>query len=122
MVERRKWSFISIYQKDNLSIALIQNDSKGGYLLKNLSNSQEIILNNEVAQELEPIGYMFLSGFDKKMLSIKDVLSFAMKGLKNDTSFLILAALAGSLVGLIVPVLSGIMFDDIIPTADRGLH
>lgn len=113
---------LAFTKNDNLPVALIQNNSKGGYLLKNLSSSKEIIVNNEIAQELEPIGYMFLSGFDKKMLSIKDVLSFAMKGLKNDTIFLILAALAGSLVGLIVPVLSGIMFDDIIPTADRGLH
>lgn len=113
---------LAFTKSDNLPVALIQNDSKGGYLLKNLSTSEERQVNNEVAQELEPIGYMFLSGFDRKMSSIKEVLSFAMKGLKNDVSFLIIAALAGSLVGLLVPVLSGIMFDDIIPTADRSLH
>ncbi|CAG0903967.1 unnamed protein product, partial [Darwinula stevensoni] len=39
-----------------------------------------------------------------------------------DTKLLILAAFIGSLVGLLVPVLSGVMFDDVIPTADRGLH
>ena len=113
---------LAFTKENNLPVALIQNDSKKGYVLKNLSTSEEKQVNNEVAQELEPIGYMFLSGFDRKMSSIKEVLSFAMKGLKNDTSFLIFAALAGSLVGLLVPVLSGIMFDDIIPTADRSLH
>ena len=56
------------------------------------------------------------------MTSIKKVLSFSMNGLKADVKYLFFAAFAGSLVGLIVPVLSGIMFDDVIPTADKSLH
>ena len=87
-----KWLSIKFFvnaeftKENNLPVALIQNDSKKGYVLKNLSTSEEKQVNNEVAQELEPIGYMFLSGFDRKMSSIKEVLSFAMKGLKNDTN------------------------------------
>jgi ATP-binding cassette subfamily C protein len=50
------------------------------------------------------------------------VAGFAMKGIKKDARVLILAALAGSLIGLLVPILSGMMYDDVIPTADRSLH
>lgn len=104
----------------NEPIALIQK--KQIYSIVNPVSGEEIIVTASVAEELEPIGYMFFSGFEKKMKSLKDVLSFAIKGVKNDAKFLISAALLGSLIGLLVPILSGIMFDDIIPTADRSLH
>lgn len=101
-------------------VALLQK--KQHYVLIDPNTDEEREVNYSIAENLEPIGYMFFAGFEKKMTSIKDILSFAVKGIKNDARFLIVAALAGSLIGLLVPVLSGIMFDDIIPTADRSLH
>lgn len=110
------------FTKDgNVPVALIQKSSSQ-YILKNLQTNAETTVNNEVAETLEPIAYMFFSGFDVKMTSIKRVLGFAMQGAKRDLKFLIIAALAGSLIGLLVPILSGVMFDDVIPTADRSLH
>ena len=112
---------LAFLKKENTPVALIQKKS-GTYILKNTTTGEEKQVTSSVAEELDPIGYMFFSGFEKKMSSIKDVLAFAVKGVKNDAKFLITAAFAGSLIGLLVPVLSGIMFDDIIPTADRSLH
>lgn len=112
---------LAFTKKDKTPVALIQKKSKE-YQLINLISGEKTKVNIDIANELEPIGYMFLSGFDKKMTSIKKVLSFSMNGLKADVKYLFLTAFAGSLVGLIVPVLSGIMFDDVIPTADKSLH
>jgi NHLM bacteriocin system ABC transporter ATP-binding protein len=112
---------LAFTKQKNEPVALIQKTSNS-YLLKNLATGFETIVNNEIAESLEPIGYMFFSGFDGKMNSIKKVLGFAMNGLKKDAKLLILASLSGSLIGLLIPVLSGIIFDDVIPTADRSIH
>ncbi|MGH1518484.1 NHLP bacteriocin export ABC transporter permease/ATPase subunit [Chryseobacterium sp. JK1] len=112
---------LAFTRKDNLPVALLQVKSDS-YILKNLSTGEEIPVNDEVADTLEPIGYMFFSGFDVKMTSLKKVAGFAIRGVKKDAKFLILAALFGSLIGLLVPILAGMMYDDVIPTADRSLH
>jgi NHLM bacteriocin system ABC transporter ATP-binding protein len=112
---------LAFTKQKNEPVALIQKTSDT-YLLKNLTTGSETIVNHQIAESLEPIGYMFFSGFDGKMDSIKKVLSFAMNGLRKDSKLLILASLAGSLIGLLIPVLSGVIFDDVIPTADRSIH
>lgn len=110
------------FTKDkNEPVALIQKNS-GSYLLMNVATGAELPVDYKIAEELEPIGYMFFSGFNEKMDSIKEILRFAIKGLKIDAKYLLLAAFAGSLVGLLIPILYGVMFDDVIPTADRSLH
>jgi NHLM bacteriocin system ABC transporter ATP-binding protein len=112
---------LAFTKKDKTPVALLQKDSKS-YTLKDLSTGAESLINYEVADALEPIGYMFLSGFDGKMSSVKKVFSFALKGVEKDAKILMLAALVGSLIGLLVPMLSGMMYDDVIPTADKSLH
>jgi NHLM bacteriocin system ABC transporter ATP-binding protein len=100
-------------------VALIQNQG-GGYTIKNPVTKKNEKVTEEIAQNLEPISYMFLYSFDEQMTSIKKIGSFAIKGLKIDATYIILAAFAGSLIGLLVPILSGILFDDVIPQADRS--
>jgi ATP-binding cassette subfamily C protein len=112
---------LAFTKQDNSPVALVQKTSSS-YSLKDLSTGLETIVDNEVAATLEPIGYMFLPGFDGKISSIKKVLAFAVKGVEKDAKILMLAALVGSLIGLLVPVLAGIMYDDVIPTADKSLH
>lgn len=114
---------LAFRKSDEQPVALIQNKSKSSYHLYDVSkSSSEVAVDDEIAQELEPVAYMVFSGFRKKMSKVKDVLRFAVHGLGKDINFLILAALSGALAGLLVPVFSGVMFDDVIPTADRSLH
>lgn len=112
---------LAFTKKDKTPVALLQATSNS-YIIKNLSTGVESTVNYEIAETLEPIGYMFFSGFDGKMNSIKKVARFATKGVRKDAKLLIFAALAGSMMGLLVPILSGMMYDDVIPTADRSLH
>jgi len=44
------------------------------------------------------------------------------KGVEKDSKILIVAAFVGTLIGLLIPMLSGLMYDDVIPTADKSLH
>ena len=112
---------LAFLKPNNEPVALIQKTSDS-YLIKNLHAGTESVVNQEIAEKLEPIGYMFFSGFNVKMNSMKKVLNFAMNGVKKDAKLLILTSFAGSLIGLLIPILSGIIFDDVIPTADRSIH
>lgn len=111
---------LAFSKKDKKPIALIQKDAKS-YVFRDVETKREEIVNNDFAETLEPIAYMFFFAFDSKMTSLKKIMNFAIQGVKSDAKYLILAAFAGSLLGLLVPILSGIMFDDVIPTADRGM-
>jgi NHLM bacteriocin system ABC transporter ATP-binding protein len=112
---------LAFTKKDKTPVALIQKTSNS-YVIKDLSTGVESVINYEIADTLEPIAYMFFSGFDGKMSSVKKVLRFAVKGVEKDAKILILAAFVGSLIGLLVPVLAGKMYDDVIPTADKSMH
>ena len=112
---------LAFIKESNEPVALIQKNATT-YIIKNLSKGTEAIVNNEIAESLDPIGYMFFSGFDIKMDSIKKVLSFAMNGVKKDAKLLLVASFLGSLIGLLIPILSGMIYDDVIPTADKSIH
>ncbi len=111
---------LAFSKEDKKPIALIQKDAKS-YIYRDIETKREELVTNEFAETLEPIAYMFFFAFDTKMTSLTKIMNFAIQGVKSDAKHLILAAFAGSLLGLLVPVLSGVMFDDVIPTADRGL-
>ncbi len=112
---------LAFYKDSKQPVALIQN-TPNSYLLKDVVTGEEMKVNYEIAERLEPISYMFFFAFNDAMSSVRQILSFASKGIKSDFRFLILAALSGSILGLLVPILSGIMFDDVIPTSDKTLH
>lgn len=112
---------IAFYKEDKRPVALIQY-SPNTYLLKDTSTGEEIKVDHKIAEQLEPICYMFFYGFNDTMTSIRKISKFAAQGIKKDSEYLILATFAGSLIGLLVPILSGIMFDDVIPTADKSLY
>lgn len=111
---------LAFSKEDKKPIALIQKNAES-YVYRDVETRKEALVSNDFAESLEPIAYMFFFAFDTKMTSVKKIMNFAIQGVKKDAKYLILAAFAGSLLGLLVPILSGIMFDDVIPTADRGM-
>lgn len=112
---------LAFYKEKKRPVALIQTTSSV-YILKDVSTGEELKVNHIIAEKLEPISYMFFYGFNDTMTSVKKISKFVSQGIKRDVKYLVLAACIGSLIGLLVPILSGVMFDDVIPTADKSLH
>ncbi len=112
---------LAFCKEDKRPVALIQS-TPNSYLLKDVTTGKEQKVDYQIADQLEPICYMLFYGFNDTMTSVRKIGKFAVQGIKKDAKYLILAAFAGSLIGLLVPILSGIMFDDVIPTADQSLH
>ncbi|MFK8007123.1 MAG: NHLP bacteriocin export ABC transporter permease/ATPase subunit [Saprospiraceae bacterium] len=117
--EEENGSLLAFTRDDKKPVALIQ-ESSGSYFIQRPENKTKEKVTDIIAKNLEPISYMFLYAFDEQMTSISKIGKFAIKGLKVDAVYIMLAALVGSLIGLLVPIFSGILFDDVIPQADRG--
>ncbi len=99
--------------------ALIQKKPQQ-YQLINQENGVVKSMSQEVAFTLDPEAYMFFPNFSSKINSFTDLLHFALKDFKTDAWLLLIAAFLGSLIGLLMPIFSNLIFDDVIPTADRS--
>ncbi|WP_367393044.1 NHLP bacteriocin export ABC transporter permease/ATPase subunit [Lewinella sp. LCG006] len=110
---------LAFTREEKTPVALIQT-APGQYHIQHTGDRTSQPVTEEIAHTLDPLAYMFLYSFSEKMTSIKKIGRFAIKGLRTDAVYIIAAALAGSLIGLLTPVLSGILFDDVIPQADRS--
>lgn len=109
---------LAFLQDEMQPVALIQE--AGEYSLQNPADRTTLPVTEELAHRLQPTAYMFLYSFQEQISSIKQIGQFAVQGLRADLTYIIVAALAGSLIGLLTPMLSGVLFDDVIPQADRS--
>ena len=111
---------LAFLKDDKRPVALIQK-KPDTYVLRDVKDNIDKVVTKAIADAIDPVSYMFFYAFDKPMSTVKKIWEFAVKGVKKDAKYLILAALTGSLIGLLVPILSGVMFDDVIPAADKDL-
>jgi NHLM bacteriocin system ABC transporter ATP-binding protein len=74
----------------------------------------------EVAASLTPLACVFYRSFPERALTILDVLKFGFRGGKNDLLIVALMGIATGILALLIPLAIGILFDSIIPAAERG--
>jgi len=64
--------------------------------------------------------YRFYRPLPKRPLSARDLLAFAAEGLRADFALLNGIALAGAALGLLLPVITGALFDRVLPAGDHA--
>lgn len=74
----------------------------------------------EVADTLHPFGYVFYRSLPDRPLTGLDLLKFGFHEIRNDLKLIGLMGLFIGLIGLVPPVLTKVLFDNVIPGADRG--
>ncbi|HEY8550559.1 MAG TPA: NHLP bacteriocin export ABC transporter permease/ATPase subunit [Vicinamibacterales bacterium] len=72
-----------------------------------------------LGETLAPFGYTFYRPFPDGPLTVWQVIRFAGRGLKADLRWLLVTAVAIGLFGSATPYLTGRLFDEAIPQADR---
>lgn len=73
------------------------------------------------AESLSPIGAVLYRPFDDGPVSVFGLLRFGLFGLRGDALRLLAMGLALGLLGALTPVFTGHIFDEVIPSAERGL-
>ncbi len=72
------------------------------------------------AASILPFGYSFYRPFPERALRPRDLVRFGIRGGRRDWLLVVLLGLAAGVLGMLVPIVTGWVFDRIIPGGDRS--
>lgn len=106
---------LGYFEEDGRPAALIPK-TRSSYTLIDPAKGEAYMVTQETASKLMPHGVFLYRPLPNKKLNLIDIMKFAMEGCwKQDAVAVGLIALAGALLGLIVPKVTQQMFDVYIP-------
>jgi NHLM bacteriocin system ABC transporter ATP-binding protein len=89
---------------------------KKGYLMIDPQTREKLHLDEKLREELDhENAWMFYRPFPQTILQLRDIVRYGISGSINDLGIMLLLGIAGATIGLLVPVLTGILFDTVIP-------
>ena len=106
-------------RKVNRPVALLPTSARS-YVLADPVERTRIPVDDAVAESLSGDAYLFYSPLPERPVTRKDLLRAALRDRKDDLWTLLLMGVAGGLLGLLLPVLTGQIFGTAIPSADRS--
>jgi len=125
----RRVLLIPNWQKENNGALVAQLGSEAVALLPEKSGRYQISRANgtterltaKTAMELAPFAFSLYRSLPDRPLKARDVVTFALRGNGRDFGFMGTLVIVTGLLGLIMPALTGRIFDVIIPQAERML-
>jgi NHLM bacteriocin system ABC transporter ATP-binding protein len=111
---------VAYTEADNRPVALLPI-STNSYELFDPIGQTRIKVNEQVAETLSPVAYVFYRSFPDQVLNTYNVILFALKGRRLDILVTLLTGIAVTLLGMITPQATAIIMDNAIPDSDRGL-
>ena len=96
-------------------------DRPGHYRLVK-SNGAEEKVTDAVAKRLFPKGYMLYRPLADNARSAWSLLHFGVHGLKRDILTIITMGVFSGLLGLLLPIVSGKLMEDVLPRSDYAMH
>jgi NHLM bacteriocin system ABC transporter ATP-binding protein len=109
---------VSFGEQDHRPVALLPGKS-GGYELHDSAQPQPTRVNADLAQSLNPFAYVFYRPFPAKKITGKELLLFGFKGSKAELLTIFGLSIASGIVGVAIPYAAGIIFDVLLPGAER---
>jgi ATP-binding cassette subfamily C protein len=91
-----------------------------GYTCVDPSEGSEVKVDGALADTLAPFAITLYRSFPEAPLSIRDVLRFGVRGCGSDLRSVVATTVLAALLGMIPPVATGIVFDSLIPGAQRS--
>ncbi len=105
--------------EDRRPVALLPVGSNR-YMLHDPATGTVKPVDAEVAETLEPFAYSFFRPFPEGKLGIRDVIKFGLAGSRKDLFMIVLMGVLVGLLGLLNPIATGLIFNAIIPGAERS--
>ena len=104
--------------EDRYPVALLPQAARR-YELHDPVTRERIPVDDAIAAELGTTAYMLYRPFPNRRLNWFDLVRFGTSDSRMDLLNLLLVGLATGILGLAVPVVTGIIFDDLIPAGDQ---
>ena len=105
-------------EADGAPVALLPASPRR-YLLYDPVTRARIPVNAAVAASLEPFAWCFYRPFPARALTAEDLVRFGLNGCRGDLATMLMMGAGVGLLGMALPVVTGVVFDSIIPGADR---
>jgi len=107
---------------DRLNPVALIPASSGGYLLHDARSPDGAVkVTAEIAERLHPQAYQFYPTLPDRPLRPWDVLRFSARGAVKDVLFVVGVGMALGSLTTLIPILTGQVFDNLIPGAERAL-
>ncbi|WP_353265419.1 NHLP bacteriocin export ABC transporter permease/ATPase subunit [Gemmatimonas sp.] len=100
-------------------VALVPTRNGRGYTIEDPLSGASVRVDANMANRLEPFAYTFYRSFPNRALTVMDVARFGLRGCGRDVAMVVFMGLAGALLGLVPSMAIGMMFNDVIPGAQR---
>lgn len=95
--------------------------SPGSYVLHDPGKQSRIPVDGKVAAAIAPFAMTFYRPLPDRPVVGRDLLGIALFGCAGELKTVFLLGMLGSLLGLITPIATGIIYSSVIPAADRAL-
>ena len=114
-------SLLATLEGSNEPVALLQKYPRR-YIMHNPATGERVRITKENAVELAPKAVMFYRSLPMHRLTGKDIIRFVLKGTgKIDWLWVFIMGLCGGLLGMLTPIIIGIVFDTVIPDGNRSM-
>ncbi|MBR9812496.1 NHLP bacteriocin export ABC transporter permease/ATPase subunit [bacterium] len=102
---------------DDRPVALIP--SRGGYTLLDPTSQRSQHVTETLALSCKPMAVSLLRSLPRRQLDAKALWAVVGEGLRGNAALIMACGVAAGLLGLALPILTGMLLDDVIPLADR---
>lgn len=110
-----------VYFGEDLEPAACIPKGQNGYLLYR-SGQKTVKLTEELAEKCDPKAHMIYRPFPQTSMTVKDFAKYCFDGLsKADLAAILLLTVVTSLIGLLIPTLNQMLYDQFIPLGQTGL-
>ncbi len=105
---------VGYIMEDKRPVALLQR-APGKYEMFDPLHNERIQVTEEVAEKLDYFADMLYRTFPSKKLNGWDLVKFGIAGRMRDMVVILIMGILGGLLGMLTPVITGIIFDEVIP-------
>jgi NHLM bacteriocin system ABC transporter ATP-binding protein len=116
--EQESGPMVAFVEEEKRPVALLPG--RHGYQLYDPAARAQWPVNEKLADRLHGLAYVFYRPFPPRALTLHDILAFGLKNCRGDAATVIFMGIAAGLLGMATPVFTGIIFDTIIPGAQRS--
>jgi ATP-binding cassette subfamily C protein len=124
VVLKGKWwnkdngNLLAYLEEDNQPVALLLTST--GYSLSNPVTGSTHAVTADIAASLKPFATTFYRSFGASLITLKEMLKFGSYGMTRDFLMIIGMGVVIGLLGMVTPMATGMLFDTVIPGADRS--
>ena len=110
--------FLGIRESDKRPVALLPASARS-YDVFDPVDRTRVRVNDKIAEELGPYAFTFYRSFGQEKIGARDLLKFGIRGCERDFAVIAMMGAGAGLLGMLTPVLTGFLFDSIIPGSQK---